>query len=231
MKGALQMSKKDISRRDFIKVGSSSVAALGVGTLVGDGWFGLGNGVIAIPASEGYLVVDTKKCAGCMTCMMSCSLAHEGKSNPSLSRIQITQDSLVNYPNDIRINQCRQCPAAPCVEVCPTGANHYDAENGNARVIDASKCIGCQQCIEACPHKPSRTIWNFEDRHAQKCDLCSNTPHWKEEGGAKGKQACVSVCPMKAIQFMKEIPVQTGNTGYNVNLRTNEWARLGIVSE
>ncbi len=224
------MSNKEISRRNFIKMGSSTLAALGVGTLVG-GWFDLGDGVIAIAASEGYLVVDTKKCAGCMTCMMACSLAHEGRSNPSLSRIQIMQDNFGQYPNDISINQCRQCPTAPCVQVCPTGANHYDPENANIRLIDPNKCIGCEQCIEACPYKPSRVIWNFEDKQAQKCDLCVNTPHWKEKGGPNGKQACAAVCPMQAIKFTNEIPVQTGNSGYDVNLRTKDWARLGIISE
>lgn len=224
------MSKKELSRRDFLRVGSSALAALGIGTLVG-GWIDLGDGVVAMAASEGYLVVDTKKCAGCMTCMLTCSLAHEGRINPSLSRIQITQDSFEQYPNDISINQCRQCPSAPCVEVCPTGANHFDEKNGNIRYIDESKCIGCQQCVEACPQSPSRIVWNFEDKHAQKCDLCLNTPHWDEEGGPNGKQACVSACPMQAIKFTKEIPVQTGDAGYDVNLRTKEWARLGIISE
>ncbi|MBM4764517.1 4Fe-4S dicluster domain-containing protein [Bacillus sp. B15-48] len=224
------MSNKEFSRRDFIKYGSSTLAALGIGTLVG-GWFDLGDGVVAFAASEGYIVVDTKKCAGCMTCMMACSLAHEGRSNPSLSRIQITQDNFAHYPNDIAMNMCRQCPSAPCVEVCPTLANHPDPKNANVRLIDEEKCIGCQKCIEACPYTPSRIIWNFEDRHAQKCDLCVNTPYWNEEGGPSGKQACVSSCPMQAIKFTSEIPIQNGSSGYDVNLRTKEWGRLGIVSE
>lgn len=221
---------KEISRRDFLKVGSYSLASFGLGSLMG-GWISLDDGVVAIPASEGYLVVDTKKCAGCMSCMLACSVAHEGKFNPSLSRIQIVQDSFAGFPNDIHLNQCRQCPTAPCVGVCPTGANHYDPNNGNIRTVDERKCIGCQQCIEACPYKPSRIVWNFEGKHAQKCDLCSNSKYWKEKGGPDGKQACVSVCPNKAIKFLKEIPVQTGNTGYNQNLRNKNWNKLGFITE
>jgi protein NrfC len=224
------MSNKELSRRDFLKIGSSSLAALGIGALAG-GWIDLGDGVVALAASEGYLIVDTKKCAGCETCMMACSLAHEGRSNPSLSRIQIIQDNFETFPNDITINMCRQCPTAPCVQVCPTYANHVDKKNANIRLIDPEKCIGCQKCIEACPYTPSRVIWNYEDKHAQKCDLCLNTPHMKEKGGPNGKQACVSVCPMNAIKFTTEIPIQTGDAGYDVNLRTKEWSRLGFVSE
>lgn len=224
------MSKDKISRRDFLKVGSATAAAFGLGTLVGDGWFGIGNGVVAIPASEGYLLVDSKKCAGCMSCMLACSLTHHGKENLSLSRIQIIQDSFVGFPNDIQMNQCRQCPTAPCVQVCPTGANHFDKEHGNVRTVDAKKCIGCEQCVEACPYQPSRALWNFEERHAQKCDLCTTTPFWEEKGGIGGKQACVEVCPMNALKFTDKIPVQSEG-GYNVNLRNQNYGKLGLPTD
>lgn len=227
------MSKKDISRRDFLKVGSASVAAFGVGSLTGDGWFSLGNGVVALPASEGYLLVDSKKCQGCNTCTMICSLAHHGEINLSLGRIQLQQNPFLAWPYDITIGQCHQCPAAPCVQVCPTGANHVDKDNGNVRVVDPEKCIGCQQCIEACPYQASRTVWNHVDRKSQKCDLCTNTPYWKDEqgnllGGVGKKQACASVCPCDAIKFTKEIPTQVGSRGYDVNLRKDDdWGKIG----
>lgn len=214
-----------VNRRDFIKIGSSSMAALGIGVMAG-GWIDLGEGQYAIAASEGYLLVDTKKCAACKSCMLACSVTHHGKANLALSRIQISDEPFVGFPNDIKMNTCRQCPGAPCVDVCPTNANHFDPDNANIRIIDPKKCIGCQQCVEACPHTPSRVIWNFEDKHAQKCDLCVDTPHWNHEGGPNGKQACVAVCPMNAIKFTKDIPVQN-DKGYDVNLRNQQYGRLG----
>lgn len=227
------MSKKDISRRDFLKVGSATVAAFSLGSLTGDGWIGLGNGVVALPASEGYLLVDSKKCQGCNTCTMVCSLAHHGEINLSLGRIQLEQNPYLAWPNDIIVDQCHQCPTAPCVQVCPTGANHVDKDHGNVRLIDPQKCIGCQQCIEACPYQTSRTVWNHLERHSQKCDLCTNTPYWKDEqgnpqGGFGKKQACVSACPCDAIRFTKEIPTQIGSRGYDVNLRKDDdWGKIG----
>lgn len=222
------MSNK-YSRREFIRIGSSSLAALGLGTLIG-GWFEVGDGVVAMAASEGYLLVDTKKCAACKSCMLACSLTHHGRENLALSRIQIIDNPFGGFPDDVSMNQCRQCPSAPCVEVCPTFANHADEKNGNIRLIDEEKCIGCQKCIEACPFTPSRVQWNFEDRHAQKCDLCVNTPHWEEEGGVNGKQACVEVCPMNAIKFTNEIPVQS-DEGYDVNLRNENYGWLGFPTD
>jgi protein NrfC len=153
------------------------------------------------PKAEGYLKVDTGKCAGCLSCMLACSLAHEGEENLALSRIQIIQNVFGTYPKDIKAMTCQQCAVPKCVEVCPTGACHVDTEHGNIRVIDESICDGGAVCIEACPFTPHMTILNKEKNVVIKCDLCLNAPYWSEPGGINGKQACVEVCPLKAIKL------------------------------
>ena len=175
---------------------------------------------IAYPLSQGYIVVDSIKCCGCQSCMLACSLVHEGKDNPTYSRIQVTQNALRRFPEDAQINQCRQCVEPICVKVCPTDSLHVDTANGNVRVIDESLCIGCQLCIQACPFIPHRTIWNDEKNVAMKCDLCLDTPFWNETGGPSGKQACVEICPQHAIAFTSDVPIQTDDAGYDINLRT-----------
>jgi protein NrfC len=160
--------------------------------------------------------------------MLSCSLVHEGKENLSLARIQVIQNSFAEFPNDTTLAQCRQCVEPACLEACPTGALHVDSEHGNVRTIDAEKCIACKSCVEACPYAPSRAVWDFESEQAQKCDLCADTPFWKEQGGPDGKQACVELCPVACLKFTKEIPKQDGEEGYNVNLRGEGWKNLGF---
>jgi len=219
-------SDKRISRRQFF----TGVGGLGIGAVVG-GFFGgallLPEKVMAIPASGGYLLVDTLKCAGCTSCMMACSLSHHGETNLSLSRSQITQDPWCKSPDDITISQCRQCPFPSCVEACPTGAMHADAKTG-VRTVDEAKCVGCERCVNACPFTPSRALWNFEEKHAQKCDLCESAKFWNEVGGPDGKRACEEVCPMGAIKFTKELPVQS-ESGYETDLRTGTvWDELGF---
>ena len=88
-----------------------------------------------------------------------------------------------------------------CVEACPTGALNVDVNRGNVRVIDESRCDGCELCLEACPYLPQRIIWNHRTHKAIKCDLCINTPYWEEAGGPDGRQVCVEVCPVKALSF------------------------------
>ncbi len=88
-----------------------------------------------IPVCSGYIVVDPKKCCGCQTCMMICSLVHSGRINTKIGRIQVIQDPYGHYPDDIDVAQCRQCVNPACLKACPVpGAIFVDAENGN--VID-----------------------------------------------------------------------------------------------
>jgi len=184
-----------------------------------------------VPLSEGYLVVDRKKCAGCIACMLACSLVHEGKTNLSLSRIQIVQNTWGRFPEDIQLAICRQCVTPECVEACPIDAMYVDAANGNIRTVDESLCNGCQVCIDGCPYKPSRVIWNHDENVAMKCDLCANTPYWSEKGGPYGRQACVEICPMRAIRLVNEVPEQEGDAGYDVNLRNEHWGWLGYPTD
>jgi protein NrfC len=218
---------KGMTRRRFI----ASTAAAGCVAVTGS-WVLLADGRFVIPDSQGFLVVDIKKCQGCGSCMMACSLAHSGAASYSKSRIQIMQHSFRDWPDDLFIAQCRQCQDAPCVEVCPTGANHFDPENGNVRRIDQELCIGCKLCIASCPFTPGRLQWDAHHRKSQKCDLCVDTPHLDEKGGPDGIQACVRVCPVGAISFTREMPSQTpGDGSYQVNLRDWVWKRLGMTAE
>ena len=172
--------------------------------------------------------------------MLACSLVHEGAESQSLSRIQIIQDAFKGFPDDLTISQCRQCVDPKCVKECPEGALTVDRANGNVRRVDTKKCIGCGTCFDECPHTPSRSVIAPDKKYkgkdndkARKCDLCAAAPyHWdKTGGGPDGKQACVSVCPVGAIKFTKKIPDQNGDKGYDVNLRTGTWRRLGYPTD
>lgn len=232
-----------VLRRDFLKCAGAAVLVVGSractwsdGTLVQQ--------VMAVeaeagvPASKGYLLVDTKKCQGCVSCMLACSLVHEGVESLSLARLQVIQNSFEKWPDDVSMEPCRQCVDPACVKACPVGALMANPEYGNVRMVEETKCIGCGACVEACPYTPRRLMvapdeaYGGDDK-SRKCDLCANTPyHWDEGGGGPGgKQACVEVCPVGAIRFTREIPSQKGDAGYKVNLREESWAKLGYPTE
>jgi len=43
---------------------------------------------------------------------------------------------------------CRACEDPPCARVCPTGA--LIPRKGGGVILNSSKCIGCQLCVDAC---------------------------------------------------------------------------------
>ncbi len=219
-----------LSRREFLKLSKNVALGIGIGGVISNlVW--VNKTTAAILVSEGYLLVDTKKCQGCLTCMLTCSLVHEGTEDLSLSRIQVMQNSFLKWPDDLTIEQCRQCVDPGCVKACPAKALKVDTTHGNVRTVDEKKCIGCMSCIKACPYTPGRAVWDAREDHAQKCDLCAKAPFWNEKGGPAGKQACIEVCPVNAIKFTKEIPAQEDDSGYKVNLRDKAWKDLGYTTD
>jgi protein NrfC len=228
-------AKNKVSRRTFLATGGAIVA---VDAIVSTA---TANAAVAspaspapalksYPASNGYILYDGRKCAGCTTCMLSCSLVHYGEQNLTLSRIQIMQDSFGKFPDDLVMAPCRQCVDPTCVSNCPVGAAYVDTENGNVRRIDSKKCIGCKTCLKKCSQQFHRTVWNLNINKSSKCDLCLDTPYWNEKGGPGGKQACVESCPFKALKFTDKTPEQT-DIGYNVKLRNEHWFKLGFADE
>jgi protein NrfC len=227
-------AKGKVSRRTFLATGGAIVAVDAiVSTTKADAAVASpAPAAETYPASKGYIVYDSRKCAGCTTCMLSCSLVHYGEQNLSLSRIQIAQDSFGKFPDDIAMAPCLQCVDPTCVSNCPVGAAHVDTANGNVRRIDSEKCIGCKMCLQKCSQQPDhRPVWNHQINKSSKCDLCLDTPYWNEKGGPGGKQACVESCPFKALKFVSETPDQTDFKGYNVKLRNEHWFKLGFQDE
>ena len=154
--------KKNISRREFLKYSGTIIFVVGTGFYV---HAEAGSG---LPPSHGYLLVDIKKCQGCMSCMLACTLVHEGVENLSLSRIQIIQNSFESFPHDVTIEQCRQCADPACVKACPVDALKANPKYGNVRMVDRDKCIGCGACVEACPFTPSRPIVASDEHYSRK---------------------------------------------------------------
>ena len=152
-------SDNNISRRNFLKI--AGVVAISTVGLKCPGFK-----VTDENEAHGYILVDSKKCQGCAACMLACSLVHEGCANYSLSRIQILQNSFAGWPDDIGMNQCRQCVDPKCVDACTTGALQIDVDNGNVRRVRYGiTCSGCGECVRACPYEPKRPIIAEDDNY------------------------------------------------------------------
>ncbi len=129
------------------------------------------------------LTYDPPHCVGCHVCEYICSLRHTGTSNPTRARLRIDDDE---DTGDTRLRVCHRCKKPPCKTVCPEDAIARDQVTGVIE-IDEEKCIGCGECVEACPFDAM-----FLDPHTElpiTCDLCGGDP------------GCFKFCSTKAIVY------------------------------
>ena len=136
-----------------------------------------------IVVQKGKLVVDSSRCHGCQSCMVACSLVHEGQVIPSLARIQVVLNA---FDGVHLIRTCHQCRNAPCAASCPQEAI-YLVEEADYWAVDEDLCTGCGVCAEACPF--DAIIIHPVTHKMLKCDTC------------QGEPACVQSCPKGALTW------------------------------
>ncbi|MFH1458472.1 MAG: 4Fe-4S dicluster domain-containing protein [Candidatus Omnitrophota bacterium] len=144
------------------------------------------------------LYYDVKKCLGCKSCEIACSMAHSVvqdwfkaiKENKfSLPRKKIAASAGKNYPMS-----CRHCQEPKCVDACMACALIFDHEKGLV-LHDESRCVGCWMCVMVCPYGAIRP--NLKNKIPLRCDKCKD----------KDEPACVKACPTKAIIWQEEVVV------------------------
>jgi formate dehydrogenase beta subunit len=152
-------------------------------------------------------LIDTTLCTACRGCQVACKQWNElpglrtknwgSYQNPpdlqwntwTLIRFQEYESKEGKFQWLFRKDGCMHCTDAACVKVCPSGAL-YHTEYG-AIGINHSRCIGCKECISACPFDIPR--YDSGTDKVYKCDLCV--------GRIRSNQlpACVLSCPTGAL--------------------------------
>ena len=83
-------------------------------------------------------------------------------------------------------------PVAPCAQVCPALAILITPE-GVVQQADPSRCIGCANCVYACPFGVPK--FDVEARLMKKCNLCY------DRTSQELKPWCAPACPTQAIWY------------------------------
>jgi Fe-S-cluster-containing dehydrogenase component len=131
--------------------------------------------------------VDAKLCRDCQTCVLACSLYHEGECNLGLARLVVTKD-MARYEFDIVI--CQHCHEPDCILACPSDAMLLD-DRGVVIILD-DECDRCGSCAASCPY--DAIFYNEAQDRYFKCDLCVD----RAEG-----PLCVELCPVGALTLVK----------------------------
>ncbi|MEG0374242.1 MAG: 4Fe-4S dicluster domain-containing protein [Raoultibacter sp.] len=165
--------------------------------------------------SRKFVIADPGKCIGCKTCMAACLHRHDVEGDVAVPRLQLVTTRTISAPIG-----CHHCVDAPCVEACPTGCLYSDDDRVG---VHKDKCIGCRNCILACPYGAVDIVTETVEPPASeeedegtkkpkrrrarkkstviKCDLC--------EGYHDGS-ACVKACPTNALRLIDQRFLEKG---------------------
>jgi len=142
---------------------------------------------------EKVLIVNTDDCVGCNTCEVACKQEHDLPVGPRWIRVypDIPQEKEGKQGLRYVVTHCMHCSHPKCKDVCQVAAI-IKREDGIV-LIDQERCIGCKDCIEACP----LGVMQFDQQKevVQKCDLCVD----RLDRGLR--PSCVVACPSHCIYF------------------------------
>lgn len=165
------------------------------------------------------MVIDTKRCVGCWTCSVACSMSNNVPNDIWWNRVLTIGGEGMDTPSgkwpNVKMGYatlaCQHCEDPACIKACPVGAT-YKREDGLV-VQDSEKCIGCRYCMAACPYTGVRNFnWNepeyvldfpvgeatapaHQKHTVEKCTFCAQRV---DEGK---NPACVDGCPAIARFF------------------------------
>lgn len=170
------------------------------------------------------MAIDLRRCVGCQTCTAACKSANA--TPPGVQWRRVLDLETGEFPNVRRTFlpvACMHCADPPCMHVCPTTATK---KRGDGIVtIDYDLCIGCANCIMACPydarsivHEPSYAYGEPMASEVARLDLarlsvatkCNFCVERIDAAAATGQTpgvdpevtpACVNSCIAGAIHF------------------------------
>jgi Fe-S-cluster-containing dehydrogenase component len=87
---------------------------------------------------------------------------------------------------------CMHCEDPACAKVCPAEAIRQD-EVGIVHSSMKARCIGCSNCVLACPFGVPRYVAAIDQM--MKCDMCY------DRTSIGKKPMCATVCPSQALFF------------------------------
>ncbi len=132
--------------------------------------------------------LDPNRCIGCRACVQACS---ECDTHRGHAMIHLEYVDRAHSTQTVPV-VCMHCDEPTCAEVCPADAIKK-GEDGVVRSALKARCVGCSNCVLACPFGVPKMHSDFD--LMMKCDLCYDRT-------SVGKRPmCATVCPSGALFF------------------------------
>ena len=136
----------------------------------------------------GELFIDPNRCIGCRACEEACSECPGHGGHTMIHLDYLARATSVQPAPTV----CMHCEEPACIASCPADAIKKTAD-GVVQSALQSRCIGCSNCVLACPFGVPR--YQAKIDQMMKCDLCY------DRTSAGKRPMCVSVCPSGALYF------------------------------
>jgi len=250
--GDMETVKSEQTRRDFLATAvgiAAGAAAVAAGAAKAD----------AAPPGRKHrfgMVIDLQRCIACRSCTIACKV--ENQTPPGVFYNWYATKEFGEYPYTRRkyfSRPCMHCAKPACIPVCPVDPDDkghratWKREEDGIVIIDYNRCIGCGNCVDACPYGArylddkgdyvpadnplmqiksgdnglwkSRAEGHPAKEKARKCTFCL---HKQDEAGNYGSPpACALTCMGRAIHFGD---LDDPASGLQQMLVERNWTRL-----
>ncbi len=203
-----------MKRRDFLKAtlgGTAALASAGTAEARPN----------LEPVDDGVgMLFDSTLCVGCKACVSMCKEVNgmppeiEGGNNAwdsardlsgeTLNVIKVYKDG-TGVAKDSEVDgycfekrSCMHCVDPGCVSACPCTAMRHDRVSGIV-THHPDVCIGCRNCMVACPYNVPQFQYNELYGQIHKCQMCNQAGVERIDKGQM--TGCAEVCPTGATLF------------------------------
>ena len=134
--------------------------------------------------------VDPSRCIGCQSCVEACEECETHRGVSMINFDYLDRHEMAGTAAYV----CWHGEEPTCAMVCPADAIKV-GEDGVVRSALKPRCIGCSNCVLACPFGIPKVIPEYEQM--MKCDMCYDRT-------SVGKRPmCATVCPSQALSYVK----------------------------
>lgn len=117
-------------------------------------------------ATKYGMVIDLAKCVGCGTCAIACKTENNTRFEDTANGRKYNWADFYSkmegtFPDtnfSVVPVLCNHCSDAPCITACPDSTKNAQGQKAMFKtdtgitMLDESRCIGCQLCIDSCPY-------------------------------------------------------------------------------